>query len=83
MLNLTAATVEAFLKSLEEQEYSAATISKYAHDVRTLLRYAPEGIADRETLNGFRACTVRASGRALSSGKAPAFFYRKNCKSPS
>ena len=55
MLKMTAATVEAFLKSLKEQEYSPATIEKYARDVRALLRYAPEGIADKDALNGFRA----------------------------
>ena len=52
---MTAATVEAFLKTLKEREYSPATIEKYARDVRALLRYAPEGIADKEQLNGFRA----------------------------
>ena len=55
MLKMTAATVEAFLKTLKEREYSPATIEKYARDVRALLRYAPEGIADKEQLNGFRA----------------------------
>ena len=55
MLEINLASLDAFIKYLREQEYSAATISKYARDVRSLLRYAPEGIADKEQLNGFRA----------------------------
>lgn len=55
MLNITPASLDAFIKHLKEQEYSPATIAKYAHDVRALLQYAPEGIKDKEHLNGFRA----------------------------
>ena len=55
MLEINLASLDAFIKYLREQEYSAATISKYARDVRSLLQYAPEEIADKEQLNGFRA----------------------------
>ena len=55
MLNITPASLDAFITHLREQEYSPATIAKYAHDVRALLQYAPEGIKDKEHLNGFRA----------------------------
>ena len=55
MLSITTASLDAFIKHLREQEYSPATIAKYAHDVRALLQYAPEGIKDKEHLNGFRA----------------------------
>ena len=54
MLSITAASVDAFITHLREQEYSPATIAKYAHDAQALLRYAPEGIRDKERLNGFR-----------------------------
>ena len=64
MLKLNAASVDAFIKHLREREYSPATIAKYAHDVQTLIQYAPEGIRDKEQLNGFRAwcreCGIRA-----------------------
>ena len=55
MLEICLASLDAFIKHLREQEYSPATIAKYAHDVRALLQYAPEGIKDKEHLNGFRA----------------------------
>lgn len=55
MLDINLASLDAFLKHLREQEYNPATIAKYAHDVRALLQYAPEGIKDKEQLNGFRA----------------------------
>ncbi len=55
MLSITTASLDAFIKHLREQEYSPATIAKYAHDVRALLQYAPEGIREKEHLNGFRA----------------------------
>ena len=55
MLSINTASLDAFLKHLREQEYSPATIAKYAHDVQALLQYAPEGIRDKEHLNGFRA----------------------------
>lgn len=55
MLEICLASLDAFIKHLREQEYSPATITKYAHDVRALLQYAPEGIKDKEHLNGFRA----------------------------
>ncbi len=54
MLDINLASLDAFLKHLREQEYSPATIAKYAHDVRALLQYVPEGIRDKEHLNGFR-----------------------------
>ena len=55
MLTVNNTSLEAFLKYLREREYSGATMAKYAHDVRALLQYAPEGIRDKEHLNGFRA----------------------------
>ena len=55
MLEICLASLDAFITHLKEQEYSPATIAKYAHDVRALLQYAPEGIRDKEHLNGFRA----------------------------
>jgi len=55
MLTVNNTSLEAFLKYLREREYSGATMAKYAHDVGLLLQYAPEGIGDKEHLNGFRA----------------------------
>ena len=55
MLTVNNTSLEAFLKHLREREYSGATMAKYAHDVGMLLQYAPEGIRDKEHLNGFRA----------------------------
>ena len=55
MLNINTTSLDAFIKHLREQEYSPATIAKYTHDAEALLRYAPEGIRDKEHLNGFRA----------------------------
>ena len=55
MLELNAVSLDAFVKHLREREYSPATIVKYTHDAEALLRYAPEGIRDKEHLNGFRA----------------------------
>ena len=55
MLVITDAEARRFANSLIEKEYSPATISKYAHDLRLLMDYAPEGIADKAALVGFRA----------------------------
>ena len=55
MLNVTDADVRRFAAYLTEREYSPATISKYTHDARALMDYAPEGIPDKAALNGFRA----------------------------
>jgi len=55
MLIITESTISAFVASLAEREYAAATFSKYAHDVRLLMDYAPDGIPDRAALVGFRA----------------------------
>ena len=55
MLTITEAAITAFAASLVEREYSPATVAKYAHDVRLLLAYAPEGIPDKTALVGFRA----------------------------
>ena len=38
VLEICLASLDAFIKHLREQEYSPATIAKYAHDVRALLR---------------------------------------------
>ena len=55
MLVITDAEARRFTDSLAEREYSPATISKYAHDLRLLMDYAPDGIADKAVLVGFRA----------------------------
>lgn len=55
MLKITPALIDAFIKNLTEQEYSPATISKYAHDARALMEYAPDGITDKAQLVGFRS----------------------------
>ena len=55
MLFISAADIQNFNASLTEREYSPATISKYAHDLRLLMDYAPDGIADKAALVGFRA----------------------------
>ena len=54
MLVISAALCAAFLAFLTESEYSPATIARYRHDILLLLDYAPEGIADKAQLNGFR-----------------------------
>ena len=55
MLVITDAVARRFTDSLTEREYSPATISKYAHDLRLLMDYAPNGIPDKAALVGFRA----------------------------
>ncbi len=55
MLIITDADIRLFAASLAEREYSPATISKYAHDLRLLMDYAPDGIPDKAALVGFRA----------------------------
>ena len=55
MLVITDAVARRFADSLTEREYSPATISKYAHDLRLLMDYAPNGIPDKAALVGFRA----------------------------
>ena len=55
MLIITEAILAAFCVYLTEREYSRHTIDKYLHDARVLMAYAPEGIADRTQLAGFRA----------------------------
>ena len=55
MLVITDAVARRFTDSLAEREYSPATISKYAHDLRLLMDYAPDGISDKAALVGFRA----------------------------
>ena len=55
MLVITDAEARRFTDSLTEREYSPATISKYAHDLRLLMDYAPDGISDKAALVGFRA----------------------------
>ena len=55
MLIITEATINAFASFLAERDYAAATISKYVHDLRLLMDYAPDGIPDRAALVGFRA----------------------------
>jgi len=66
MLTINHASLDAFIKHLREQEYSPATIAKYAHDVQTLLQYAPEGIRDKEHLNSFRAWLEPCWGRSTA-----------------
>ena len=55
MLIITDAEARRFADSLAEREYSPATITKYAHDLRLLMDYAPDGIPDKAALVGFRA----------------------------
>ena len=55
MLVITDAEARRFTDSLTEREYSPATIAKYAHDLRLLMDYAPDGIPDKAALVGFRA----------------------------
>jgi integrase len=55
MLKINTGSIDAFITHLNVQEYSAATVARCAHDVGFLLQYAPEGIGDKEHLNGFRA----------------------------
>ena len=55
MLVITDAEARQFTDSLAEREYSPATITKYAHDLRLLMDYAPNGIPDKAALVGFRA----------------------------
>ena len=55
MLIITETTVQDFRLFLTEREYSPATITKYAHDLRLLMDYAPDGIPDKAALVGFRA----------------------------
>ena len=55
MLKITPALIDAFAKNLKEREYSPATISKYVHHARALMEYAPDGIADKAQLVGFRS----------------------------
>ena len=61
MLTITDAEARRFTDFLTEQEYSPATIAKYAHDLRLLMDYAPEGIADKAALVGFRAYLTERS----------------------
>lgn len=69
MLKITPALIDAFTKNLTEREYSPATISKYAHDARALMEYAPDGIADKAQLVGFRSWLERRgySGASVNS----------------
>ena len=55
MLVITDAEARRLALSLAEREYSPATISNYAHDLRLLMDYAQEGIPDKAALVGFRA----------------------------
>ena len=55
MLVITDAEARRFVDSLTEREHSPATISKYAHDLRLLTDYAPDGIPEKAALVGFRA----------------------------
>ena len=55
MLVITDAVARRFTDSLAEREYSPTTINKYAHDLRLLMDYAPDGIPDKAALVGFRA----------------------------
>ncbi len=55
MLVITDAEARRFTDFLTEREYSPATISKYVHDLRLLMDYAPNGIPEKAALVGFRA----------------------------
>ena len=54
MLTISSNDLAGFHKSMEDQEFSSATVSKYLHDVSVFLKYAGNGIQDRAHLNGFR-----------------------------
>ena len=55
MLIITETDLQNFRAHLADLERSGATISKYLHDARALMEFAPEGIADKAQLNGFRS----------------------------
>ncbi len=55
MLFISDSSIQKFALSLAEREYSPATITKYAHDLRLLMEYAQSGIPDKAALVGFRA----------------------------
>ena len=54
MLIITETDLQNFRAHLADLERSGATISKYLQDARTLMEFAPEGIADKAQLGGFR-----------------------------
>lgn len=54
MLTISSNDLAGFHKSMEDQEFSSATVSKYLHDVSVFLKYAGGEIQDRAHLNGFR-----------------------------
>ena len=54
MLYITETDLQNFRAYLAELERSEATISKYLHDARVLMEFAPEGIAGKAQLIEFR-----------------------------
>lgn len=54
MLYITETDLQNFRAYLAELERSKATISKYIHDARALMEFAPEGIDGQAQLGGFR-----------------------------
>ena len=54
MLTITETDLQNFRAYLMELERSDATISKYLHDARVLMEFAPEGIDGQAQLGGFR-----------------------------
>ena len=54
MITINAEKIQEFTIFLNEMEYSAATISKYAHDISILSDYAGGQICDKMHLVGFR-----------------------------
>ena len=54
MLRITESDLLAFSAHLAELERSEATVSKYLHDARALMEFAPEGIDGQAQLCGFR-----------------------------
>lgn len=80
MLKLTSAALDAFRVHLEAREYSPATVAKYVHDVRALMDYAPEGLAGKAQLNGFRSF-LEAKGYSGSSA-GPSCPTTRNCPRP-
>lgn len=66
MLIITEAVLLSFCTYLMGRAYSKNTISKYLHDARVLMAYAPEGIADRAHLAGFPAYLEEKGYRTAS-----------------
>ena len=72
MLVITDAIARRFAASLTEREYSPATISKYAHDLRLLMDYAPGGITDKAAARSAPPCFVSTTDCAICGKRSAA-----------